>query len=188
MLSSQPVATKVHRSPWQLAGWTYLFTMLGFPFHEAAHALVYFLNGTEFFMTLNRVIPEQETVVGLLVGPLSSLVLAWLGLWAATSGKLPSAAGLGIALGQVFHRPYLHVGMLFFGLTENDEAMAADLLGIPHAALIIPSFLLYTGTLILTARHMRANGFSYWTLLAAFVAVAAGVATVLYLDYVIFGM
>src|SRR5690606_14654805 len=89
MLSPQPAATKVQRSPWALAGWSCLFTMLGFPVHEAAHALVYFLNGTEFIMTLNRVLPEQETVVGLLAGPLSSLVLAWLGLWAVASGKLP---------------------------------------------------------------------------------------------------
>lgn len=188
MLSPQPAATKVQRSPWALAGWSCLFTMLGFPVHEAAHALVYFLNGTEFIMTLNRVLPEQETVVGLLAGPLSSLVLAWLGLWAAASGKLPPAAGLGVAFGQVFHRPFLHIGMLFFGLTENDEAMAADLLGLPHAALIIPSFLLYTTTLILTARQMRAAGYSYSALLSVFVAVAAGVATVLYLDYVIFGV
>jgi len=33
--------------------------------------------------------------------------------------------------------------MLFLGPTESDEALAVDLLGMPYAALIIPSFLLY---------------------------------------------
>lgn len=188
MLSSQPVATKLRKSFWPLIGWSFLFAMLGFPLHEAAHALVYYFNGTEFMMTLNRVLPDQETVVGLLAGSLSSLLFAWLGLWAGASGKIRPSLGFGIALGQTFHRPPLHIAMLFFGLTENDEAMAADLLGIPHGALVIPSFLLYVATVVLTAKQMRSHGYSYWTLIPAFVAVAAGVLAILVLDYVIFGV
>lgn len=188
MLTSQTVATRVRSSPWPLVGWSFVFTALGFPFHELGHAVVYYFSGNDFLMTLNRVLPAQETVAGLLAGPLASLVLAWLGLCAVSSGKLRPAAGFGIALGQVFHRPFLHIGMLFFGLTENDEAMAADLLGLPHAALIIPSFLLFTATLLWTARRMRAHGYPFWTLIPSFVAVAAGVVIVLYLDHIIFGV
>lgn len=188
MLPSQSPATKLRPAPWPLLGWCFLFTLLGFPVHEAAHALVYYLQGIGFTVTLNHVFEDQTTVAGLLAGPLTSLLVAWLGLLAVTSRRLAPSLGFGIALGQTFHRPPLHIAMLFFGLTENDEALAADLLGIPHAALVIPSFLLYVGTVIWTARHMRARGYSYWMLIPAFVAVAAGVITILGADYLVFGV
>lgn len=188
MLDSQSVVPKARRSPWPLVGWSYLFTMLGFPLHEAAHALVYYVQGIGFTMTLNRVFEDQLTVAGLLAGPLASLLVAWLGLRAVSSGKLHPTLGIAIALGQTLHRPPLHLGMLFFGLHENDEALAAQLLDVPHAALVIPSFLLYVGTVIVAARQMRARGYAYWTLVPAFVAVAAGVMTILMLDHVLFGV
>src|SRR5690606_1886134 len=118
------------RSTLSLLCWTYLFTVLGFPVHEAAHALVYRIQGTGFTMTLNHVYADQMSVAGLLAGPLVSLMFAWLGLWAAASGKLHPAPGFGIALGQLLGRPPLHIAMLFFGIGGNDETLAANLLGL----------------------------------------------------------
>lgn len=119
--------------------------MLGFPVHETAHTLVYYVNDIDFIMTLNRVLPEQEAVAGLLAEPLSILVLAWLGPLAEAIGNLHPAGSLGIALGQVLHRPLLHIGVLSFSLAESDEALAAALLGMPCAVSIMPFFVLYTG-------------------------------------------
>lgn len=180
-------------SPFLLFVWVYLFTVVGFPLHEAAHAFVYQIQSIPFTMTLNHVHPDIETVLGLLFGPAFTLLLGLIGLLAIRIAQRKTTPPgwtvivIGLALGQLINRPPLQLAMLFLGVNENDEPMAAKLLGVHPAVVIVPSFLLFSATLIAVIRRMRRSGFGYGSVGLAVVATACGVGTILYLDQIVFG-
>ncbi len=183
---SVSLAAGSRRSVWPLLGWTYLFTVLGFPLHEAGHALIYLLKGIDFTMTINRVIPDTMIVAGELAGPVVTLLAGWFGIWLLMSGKLDATAAYGLVLGQLLTRPPLHIAMLFFGLGGNDETLAANLLGVHQAVVILPAFALFVGSLVFAIRHMRSRGVPYWYVGPAFAAAVAAILTVLYLEILLF--
>lgn len=94
---------------------------------------------------------------------------------------------IGFSLGQLIYRPPLHLTMLFLGATNNDEPIAADLLGIPHEALILPLFILYTAASLAVVWKMRRVGLGCGAFGFAFLACALGVVTILVLDLLLYG-
>lgn len=186
MYSSVSLVSGSRRSVWPLLGWTCLFTVLGAPLHELGHALIYYLKGIDFTMTINRVIPDTMTVAGELAGPVVTLMAAWFGIWLLIAGKFNATAVYGFVLGQLLTRPPLHIAMLFFGLRENDENLAANLLDVHQAVVILPAFILFVGSLVFAIRHMRSRGYPYWYVGPAFAAVVAGIFTVVYSEILLF--
>jgi hypothetical protein len=165
----------------------YLFTVLGFPLHELAHALVYWLQGQPVVsITFNHVDPVQPTVAGSLAGPVFSLLLAMLGYWLLRVKPAHAAPWLGLALGQVMLRPPLQVLMLLGVVGGNDEQIAARVLGLHPAWVIIPSMVLYLTMLVLLLRKLRQHGHTVWSMTGVFLAAVAGLATVLGLDWLLF--
>ncbi len=169
-----------------LIAWTFVFTVIGLPLHELAHALTYRLMGVPVRFTLNTTTPDPDEALwpATLSGPTFTLFLGCLGAFVFSRSLDPmiSLAGLGLALSQLAVRPVLHLVMLSGRMLENDEVQIADALGLPRVLLILGSFVGYAFMLVLTVLLASRFGVAWWSLLAALLMAFVGTVFTLWLD------
>jgi hypothetical protein len=169
-----------------LIAWTLVFTVIGLPLHELAHALTYRLMGVPVRFTLNTTTPDPDEPLwpATLSGPTFTLFLGCLGAFVFSRSLDPvvALAGLGLAFSQLSMRPVLHLVMLSGRMLENDEIQIADALGLPRVLVILGSFAVYGFMLALTVLLGLRFGVAWWSLVAAFLMAFVGTALTLWFD------
>jgi hypothetical protein len=169
-----------------LVAWTFVFTVIGLPLHELAHALTYRLMGVPVRFTLNTTTPEPDEPLwpATLSGPTFTLFLGCLGafVFSRSFDQTVALAGLGLAVSQLAVRPALHVVMLSGRMLENDEVQIADELGWPRVPVILAAFAGYAFMLVLTVLLALRFGVAWWSLVAALLMTFVGTVLTLWLD------